>query len=132
MSDIGDFGDGQEHAGLDADHEGIGQAGEHDHELGAFAETESHEHHEKFVHVHKVEWTDSEGRHFEETDVDYFEENDVDTHTAFAEVGHGAELGGSFAGIAGLADTFDRLFGENEPIQQALGMSEDVSPDVSN
>jgi hypothetical protein len=138
MSDYAEFDSGQEHTGLEASQDGLGQAGEHDQEYGAFGEVETHEHHEKLVHVHKVEWTDSEGRHFEETDVEYFEETDIDTHATFAEVGeigeigHASENGESFAGIASLKETFDVLFGGHEPVQQALGASEDYSPDVSN
>jgi hypothetical protein len=132
MSDYADFSNGHENAELEASHEGFGQAGEHDQEYGAFSEVETHEHHEKLVHIHKVEWTDSEGRHFEETDVEVFEETDIDTHSVFAEVGHETEGGGSFAGIASLTGAFDVLFGEHEPVQQALGASDDISPDVSN
>jgi hypothetical protein len=119
MSEYGDIDAGQEHASLEAVHEGHGAELDHQSQYGILEQDHRSFEHEEFENLKHIEYTDAAGNHYEITEYTHYEHTEVEEdHTLMA---YGQESVGE-SGF-GAADGTDAGFGEASLGESGFGES---------
>jgi hypothetical protein len=87
MSEYGEIDTGQEHAGLEAVHEGYGAEQDHQAQYGVLEQDHQSFEHEEFEHLKHIEYTDAAGNHYEVTEYTHYEHTEVEEDHTFMAYG---------------------------------------------
>src|SRR5215469_15881926 len=87
MSEYGDIDAGQEHASLEAVHEGHGAELDHQSQYGILERDHHSFEHEEFENLKHIEFTDAAGNHYEVTEYTHYEHTEVEDEHTFAAYG---------------------------------------------
>jgi hypothetical protein len=127
MSDFGDIDTGQEHASLEAVHEGQGHELDHQSQFGVLEHDHQSYEHDEFEHLKHIEYTDAAGNHYEVTEYTHYEHTEVEQDHTFA--AYGSESDGQ-AGF-GAAEGSEAGFGESGFGESGFGAAS-ASSDLSS
>lgn len=94
---------GQEHASLEAAHEGYGNEHDHQQAYGILERDHHSVEHEEFENLKHIEYTDAAGNHYEITEYTHYEHTEVEDDHTFAAYGSESDSNAGF----GEADSLD-------------------------
>jgi hypothetical protein len=122
MSEYGEIDTGQEHASLEAVHEGQGAELDHQSQYGILEHDHHSFEHEEFENLKHIEYTDAAGNHYEVTEYTHYEHTEVEDEHTFAAYGSQSDGQAGFgeadgaSGSAGLSEASTGVadFGESE------------------
>jgi hypothetical protein len=118
---------GQEHASLEAAHEGYGNEHDHQQAYGILERDHSSYEHEEFENLKHIEYTDAAGNHYEITEYTHYEHTEVEEDHTFAAYGAESDSNAGFgeadahagfgsasvasSGLEGITSRFENFLG---------------------
>jgi hypothetical protein len=112
MSEYGEFETGEQHEALDQVHQVDASEQDYQSQFGVYEQDHASAENTSFDQGHRVEYTDPNGGHYEESDYTSYDNSAAETDHVFAAEGSESASSSEFHELSALQERFDAVFAE--------------------